>query len=75
MLGGKGANQIAAAGRLGAETILISMIGENDPNNTILFHDLNWAGVNTDFIGIASDMSSENPHSYVLKTQGKMQSS
>ena len=44
MLGGKGANQIAAAGRLGAETILISMIGENDPNNTILFHDLNWAG-------------------------------
>ena len=58
MLGGKGANQIAAAGRLGAETILISMIGENDPNNTILFHDLNWAGVNTDFIGIASDMSS-----------------
>lgn len=51
MLGGKGANQIAAAGRLGAETILISMVGENDPANTIIFQDLKWAGVNTDFIG------------------------
>lgn len=51
MLGGKGANQIAAAGRLGAETMFISMVGETDPNNEILFNDLNWAGVNTDYIG------------------------
>lgn len=51
MLGGKGANQIAAAGRLGAETILISMLGEGDPNNEILLRDLKWAGVNTDYIG------------------------
>lgn len=58
MLGGKGANQIAAVGRLGAENMFISMVGENDPNNAILLKDLEWAGVNTDFIGIAPETSS-----------------
>ncbi|MBS7008810.1 ribokinase [Anaerostipes sp.] len=58
MLGGKGANQIVAAGRLGAETMFISMVGENDSNNEILFNDLKWAGVNTDYIGKAPAMSS-----------------
>lgn len=58
MLGGKGANQIVAAGRLGAETMFISMVGEDDPNNEILFNDLRWAGVNTDYIGTAPGISS-----------------
>lgn len=58
MLGGKGANQIAAAGRLGAETVFISMVGADDPNNAILFNDLKWAGVNIDHIGKAEGMSS-----------------
>lgn len=58
MLGGKGANQIAAAARLGAETMFISMVGAEDPNNKIIFQDLEWAGVNTTFIGKASGMPS-----------------
>lgn len=58
MLGGKGANQIAAAGRLGAKTMFISMVGEQDPNNEILFADLKWAGVNTDYIGTVPETSS-----------------
>ena len=51
MLGGKGANQIVAAARLGAENMFIGMLGEDDSNNAILLGDLSWAGVNTDYIG------------------------
>lgn len=58
MLGGKGANQIAAAGRLGAKTILIGMVGKDDPSNAILFRDLQWAGVSTEHIGEVEGMGS-----------------
>lgn len=51
MLGGKGANQIAAAARLGADNMFISMVGADDPNNPVIFKDLEWAGVNTEYIG------------------------
>lgn len=57
MLGGKGANQIAAAARLGAENMFIAMTGANDPNNSILFRDLEWAGVNTGHICTTDGLS------------------
>ena len=50
MTGGKGANQIAAAARLGADTILFTKMGEIDKNNEILYGDLKWAGVSTKYI-------------------------
>lgn len=56
MAGGKGANQIAAAARLGAETRFISKVGELDRYNSMVMDDFKWAGVPVDHIGIAPDV-------------------
>ncbi|MBO0457724.1 ribokinase [Enterococcus hulanensis] len=56
MAGGKGANQIAAAARLGAETRFLSKVGELDQYNSMLMSDLAWAGVPTNTIGTVSDL-------------------
>ena len=53
MAGGKGANQIAAASRLGAETLFLSKIGELDHYNDVIMADLKWAGVSSENIEIA----------------------
>ena len=50
MCGGKAANQIAAAARLGAETFFLSAVGQDDPVNDMLYRDMQWAGINTDCI-------------------------
>jgi ribokinase len=56
MAGGKGANQIAAAARLGAETVFLAKVGELDQYNSMLMNDFKWAGVSTKFIGTAPDV-------------------
>lgn len=56
MAGGKGANQIAAAARLGAETYFLAKVGELDNYNNMLMDDFKWAGVSTEFIGTAPDV-------------------
>ena len=58
MLGGKEANQIVAAARLGAETMLIGMLGQEDPCNSVVMNDLKWANVGTDYIGFVPDIPS-----------------
>ncbi len=50
MLGGKGAVQICAASRLGADTMFLGMVGSNDFNNPILFEDFKRANVNVEYI-------------------------
>lgn len=50
MTGGKGANQIAAAARLGAKTCFITMVGAHDGNLSILKGDLKWANVGMDCV-------------------------
>jgi ribokinase len=45
------ANQSAAAGRLGADVALISMVGELDHYNDVALDDLKWANVNIDNVG------------------------
>ena len=52
--GGKGANQIAAAARLGAETCLLSKIGD-DANAQIVIKDLKWARVNVSNVEIVGN--------------------
>ncbi len=49
--GGKGANQIAAASRLGAKTKFLTKIGD-DNNSSLLTEALEWAGVDLSRIGI-----------------------
>lgn len=58
MLGGKGAVQISAIGRLGAEAVIIGMIGENDPSNSIIYEGLKWANVSTDCLEVAPNTKS-----------------
>jgi ribokinase len=50
MGGGKGANQIVAASRLGAKTAFVSVVGELDHYTDVVFKDLTWAGVSTECI-------------------------
>ncbi|RKL61607.1 ribokinase [Thermoanaerobacteraceae bacterium SP2] len=50
--GGKGANQAAAAARLGADVCFLSKVGGNDKNSEILWEKLKWAGVNIDNIEV-----------------------
>lgn len=55
MAGGKGANQIAAASRLGADTVFLSKIGELDQYNSTVLKDFEWAGVSTECIETVPD--------------------
>ncbi len=55
-IGGKGAIQIGAVARLGVPTCFLSMMGELDPNLSLVKSDLAWAGVNCERIGMAKDM-------------------
>lgn len=53
--GGKGANQAAAAARLGVETVILSKIGGKDLYADLLMDGFKWAGVETKYIGIEED--------------------
>ena len=55
MAGGKAANQIAAASRLGAHGVLLSKMGGLDGYNDDVLKDLNWAKVDTQYIEIEKD--------------------
>ncbi len=55
MAGGKGANQIAAAARLGAETAFLAKMGQLDKYNEMLKDDFKWAGVPVDYMGMVPD--------------------
>lgn len=55
MAGGKGANQIGAAARLGAPTCFITMVGKKDGNLQVLLDDLKWANVGMDCVTAAED--------------------
>ncbi len=55
MAGGKGANQIAAASRLGADTLFLSKIGGLDQYNSTVLKDFEWAGVSVDYIETVPD--------------------
>ncbi|MEA5001941.1 MAG: ribokinase [Christensenella sp.] len=68
MGGGKGANQIAAAARLGAETVLLSKIGGLDHYNDTVMDDLRWANVNTDFVETVPDVYSGSGYVLVNET-------
>ena len=67
MLGGKGANQIAAAGRLGADAVLIGMLGQDDSANQMILNDLEWAHVRTECLETVPD--SKTGSAYVIIDQ------
>lgn len=67
MAGGKGANQIAAAARLGAKTVFLSKVGGLDPNNSILFKDFEWAGIDTKYIETVDNVYSGSGYVMVLE--------
>lgn len=67
MGGGKGANQIAAASRLGAETAFLSVVGELDRYNGLVLDDLRWAGVNTDCVETAPGVFSGSGYILVVE--------
>jgi ribokinase len=52
--GGKGANQAAGAARLGAETSLVAMVGDDDFGREAL-EDLRSFGVDTSYVGVGSE--------------------
>ena len=56
MAGGKGANQMAAAARLGSKTVLISKVGGLDQYNSLIFNDMKWAGIDTSCIEQVDDI-------------------
>ncbi len=58
MAGGKGANQIAAAARLGADTVFLSKVGSLDAYNDLVYKDFKWAGIKTEYIETAPDVLS-----------------
>ncbi len=58
MAGGKGANQIAAAARLGAETLFLSKIGSLDQYNSLIMKDFEWAGIDARCIEVAENVYS-----------------
>lgn len=78
MCGGKAANQIAAASRMGAETLFLSAVGEDDPVKSMLYKDMQWAGLNTDSIievpGVLSGagfcMINENSQNAIIIIEG-----
>lgn len=53
--GGKGANQAAAAARLGARTCFLSKLGGTDRNAQVLWDGLKWAGVDTARVEVVQD--------------------
>ena len=53
--GGKGANQAAAAARLGVKTNILCKIGGKDRYADLLMEGFKWAGVETEYIGIEED--------------------
>ena len=57
MLGGKGANQIIAAGRLGAEASFIAVVGKDDANKEMAYSTLRWANVDTSLIAEAEGIN------------------
>lgn len=56
MAGGKGANQIGAAARLGAPTCFITMVGKKDKDLPVLLDDLKWAGVGMEHVIAVEDV-------------------
>ena len=72
MAGGKGANQIAAAARLGAKTIFLSKVGRLDMYNSLMFKDFEWAGVDISCIEYAEDVYSGS--GYVLVSEDSQNS-
>jgi len=50
--GGKGANQAAAAARLGVETNMLGKIGGKDRYADLLMDGFKWAGVETKYIAV-----------------------
>jgi len=53
--GGKGANQAAAAARLGVETNMLGKIGGKDRYADLLMDGFKWAGVETKYIAVEED--------------------
>lgn len=54
--GGKGANQAAAAARLGSNTVFLSKIGEKDKNAGVIIDGLKWANVDISKLGYEPDV-------------------
>src|SRR2546423_5254622 len=52
--GGKGANQAAAAARLGVHTLLVGRVGDDDLGDAAR-RDLESAGVDVSFLGVGTE--------------------
>ena len=62
--GGKGANQAVAASKAGAKTIILSRIGNDDIGKKII-ENLNFYGVNTNYIEIEDKLQNDYANVYV----------